>query len=316
VSFQKTLQEHGLELQKDTIETLQVNVGLLCNLSCGHCHLEAGPERAEVMSSDTVRQVIEFAQRGHFRVIDVTGGAPELNPNIEQLLSGLAPLTPRTMLRTNLIALDAADRKRLIALCRELRLVVVASLPSLNRAQADSQRGPGNFEPSLSVLRQLNSIGYGRPGSDLELNLVVNPTGAFLPTSQEQAEKRFREVLQRRWGIEFSQLFCFANVPLGRYRSWLTESGNLESYLNKLKSNFNASAVSALMCRNQISVDWEGFLYDCDFNLARGLHIGEKKIHISELDDPPRPGNPIAIDDHCYACTAGAGFTCGGAIAA
>jgi radical SAM/Cys-rich protein len=307
--FRQTLATHGLNLTRNKIITLQLNVGLLCNQACRHCHLEAGPNRQEVMSAETLDEVVGFAQKFRFEVIDITGGAPEMNPNLPGMIEKLSPLTPRLMLRSNLTALAAGDRDYLIDLCRKNRVAIVASFPSLNEAQAESQRGKGVFQESIDVLKKLNGLGYGKVGSGLELNLVSNPTGAFVPSSQEQLEKRFCQVLEKKWGIVFNNLFAFANVPLGRFRQWLEKSGNLESYLKKLASSFNPCALEGLMCRSLISVSWDGYIYDCDFNQAAGLHIGGKKTHISELDHLPEPGEPIAVSHHCYTCTAGAGFT-------
>lgn len=307
--FRQTLAKHGLSLTKVKTTTLQVNVGLLCNQTCRHCHLEAGPKSEEVMSKETVEQVEDLARRFHFEVIDITGGAPEMNPHLVEMIQGLAPLTPRLMLRSNLTALAHGERDHLIDLCKQYGVVIVASFPSLNEAQSESQRGEGVFQESIDVLRKLNSLGYGEPGSGLDLNLVSNPTGAFLPSSQEQLEKRFCQVLQSKWGIVFNNLFTFANVPLGRFRHWLESSGNLDTYLKKLVTSFNPCAIEGLMCRSLISVSWDGYVFDCDFNQAAGLYFGGKKTHISELKELPEPGEPIAISYHCYTCTAGSGFT-------
>ncbi len=308
-SFRLTLSRHGLELTRGQTQTLQINVGLLCNQACRHCHLEAGPNRREVMDGETVNHVVAFAQRGHFQLIDITGGAPELNPNLATMIERLSPLAPRIMLRSNLTALTDGKRDFLMDVCQKHRIVIVASFPSLNATQADAQRGRGIFDKSIAVLKELNSIGYGHDGSALELDLVSNPTGAFLPASQAQEEKRFRRDLQRKWGITFNHVYTFANVPLGRFRQWLRHSGNFEKYLQNLASRFNPCAIEGLMCRTLISVSWDGYLFDCDFNLAKGLYMGGRKTHISEMTGPPRPGTPIAVSDHCYACTAGSGFT-------
>jgi len=305
--FRQTLAHHGIALTRGETTTLQVNVGLICNQVCHHCHLEAGPDRLEVMDARTMAAVVACAERFRFQVIDITGGAPELNPNLGELIERLSPLVPRLMLRSNLTALTGGDRDFLMELCREKGVVIVASLPSINEAQAESQRGRGVFRKSIAALQRLNAMGYGR--SHLELDLVVNPTGAFLPPSQEQTARRFREVLERKWGITFNHLFAFANVPLGRFRHWLEGSGNLQTYMARLAAGFNPCAVPGLMCRTMISVSWDGFLFDCDFNLARGLPLGGRRVHISELGDLPSPGAPIAVSDHCYTCTAGAGFT-------
>lgn len=307
--FSQTLLRHELRLDRDKTTTLQINVGLLCNQSCRHCHLEAGPNRKEIMDLETAEAVISYAQRSRFDAIDITGGAPEMNPNIIRLVEGLSPLAPRILVRSNLTALNGVGRETLIDLYKSHGVVLFASFPALQEGQADSQRGSGIFQISIEVLKKLNGLGYGQEGSGLELHLVSNPTGAFLPSSQAQMEKRFREVLQRNWGIVFNRLFSFANVPLGRFRQWLIQSGNLDHYMEKLASAFNACALKGVMCRTLVSVSWDGTLYDCDFNLAMGLYPGGRKIHISEMPGPPVAGSPIAVADHCFTCTAGMGFT-------
>ena len=307
--FQKTLTKHRLDLTRETTHTLQINLGLLCNQVCRHCHLDAGPGRLENMDRSTVEAVIAYAERGRFDTVDITGGAPELNPHIGVLIEALAGLVPRVMLRSNLSVLTDGQHDDLIQQLKKHRVVIVASFPALNPAQVDSQRGKGIFETSVAGIRRLNDVGYGRSGSDLELNLVSNPTGAFLPPDQAQMEKRFKDVLKRKWGLEFDHLYNFANVPLGRFRRWLETSGNLTAYLKKLADSFNPCAIPSVMCRSLVSVGWDGYLYDCDFNLARGLYMGHKQVHVDELDGPPEPGSPIATADHCYTCTAGVGFT-------
>ncbi|MFC1883952.1 arsenosugar biosynthesis radical SAM (seleno)protein ArsS [Thermodesulfobacteriota bacterium] len=307
--FARALSEHGLVLERDETKTLQINVGFLCNQVCRHCHLGAGPDRKEIMNLETASQVVSYASRGKFDTIDVTGGAPELNSQLEFIIKELAPSKKRLMIRSNLSALNDGTRSHLFDVFRDNRVVVVASFPSLNRGQADSLRGKGIFDLSIEALQKLNTIGYGVEGSGLELDLVSNPSGAFLPSSQADAEARFRDVLRKKWGIEFNNLFNFANVPLGRFKKWLEDSGNLIKYLEKLEGSFNPCAVEAVMCRTMISVSWDGYLYDCDFNLAGGLPFSGQKTHISEVPGPPEPGMPIAVADHCYSCTAGSGFT-------
>jgi radical SAM/Cys-rich protein len=309
VSFQSTLSRYGIRLKRGRTTTMQVNVGLLCNQTCRHCHLEAGPRRTELMDKKVLDEVAAFAERGRFETIDITGGAPELNPHLVSIIEGLAPLAHNFMVRTNLSALEKVDTNRLISVFRDHGVVLVASFPSLNQSQTDSQRGKNIFQTSISMLRRLNAFGYGLEGTGLELNLVSNPTGAFLPASQPQTEMRFRQVLEKKWGIFFNQIFNFANVPLGRFRQWLLQSGNFETYIQKLVSTFNPCAIEGLMCRRLISISWEGYLYDCDFNLAEGIFMGGRKKHVSEMVGPPEQGSPIATADHCYTCTAGAGFT-------
>jgi len=307
--FAQCLSRKGLNLIREQAKILQINVGLLCNQECRHCHLSAGPTRQEVMDAKTVDDVVAFARRCSFEMADITGGAPELNPNLTTLIEKLSCVVPRIMLRSNLTALHDRKREFLMEFCKKQRVVIVASFPSLDSLQVESQRGDGTFQQSVAVMKKLNSLGYGREGSGLELDLVSNPTGAFLPPSQDQAEKRFRMELERRWGIVFNHLFTFANVPLGRFWSWLRRSGNYQKYMEKLASQFNPHAVERLMCRTLVSVSWDGYLYDCDFNLADGLPMDCQKIHVSEMVGPPEPGAPIAVSDHCYACTAGTGFT-------
>jgi radical SAM/Cys-rich protein len=306
--FKSTLSKHNLELVRQRTHTLQINLGFLCDQTCQHCHLNAGPGRNENMDSDTLNAVVAYARRSHFETIDITGGAPELNPLLLDLIKKISPLTPKIMLRSNLSALKAKMR-RLIEPLKSHRVVIVASFPSLNLNQTDSQRGAGVFEESIAVLKELNVRGYGRNGSGLELNLVSNPTGAFLPPTQEQTEKRYHQILEKKWGVTFNKLFSFANVPLGRFRQWLIKSGNFESYMQKLVSNFNPCSIDGLMCRTLVSVSWDGYLYDCDFNLARDLYMCANKIHISEMPGPPQPGTAIITADHCYTCAAGLGFT-------
>lgn len=314
--FSQTLSRQGICLRRQKTGTLQVNVGLLCNQTCRHCHLDAGPERKEIMNAATAEAVIACAQRCSCATIDITGGAPELNPNISRLVEGLAPCVGKLIFRSNLTALADGKRDELLQLLRASRAAVVASFPSLDASQTDAQRGPQVFERSLAVLRKLNEIGYGQPDTGLELNLVSNPAGAFLPPAQACAGKRFREALRKKTGIVFNEFFSLANAPLGRFRSWLISSGNYDDYMKRLVSAFNPAAAAGMMCRTLVSVSWDGYLYDCDFNQAEQLFLGGRKIHISEMLGPPDAELPIMTGNHCYACAAGAGFTCTGAIAA
>lgn len=316
MTFEETLLSQGLALTRNETSWLQVNVGLVCDLACKHCHLEAGPDRKEMMALETVEEIIACAKRFHFDTIDITGGAPELMPHLPRLITGLAPLAGKLIVRSNLVALFHEERASLLDLYRANSVAIVASLPSFATTQTDGQRGSGVCEKSIAVLQRLNSLGYGSVGSGLELDLAVNPAGAFLPVSQIQAEQRFRQELKRRYDIDFNNLFTFANVPLGRFRNWLEHSGNLDDYLVRLKSSFNPCTLSGLMCCSLLSVNWDGDIFDCDFNLAAGLPHGGMRRHISTLLTLPLQGTPIAVGDHCFACTAGAGFTCGGSIAA
>jgi len=308
-SFRATLLKNGIRLEREKTVTLQINTGLLCNQRCRHCHLSAGPGESAVMNKGTVEDVLAYAQKCRFEVIDITGGAPELNPYIRDLVKGASRLAPRVMFRSNLSALNDGRRDDLMHMLAENKVVVVASFPSLNVSQTDAQRGEGIFEISVAGLKKLNGLGYGMPGTGLELNLVSNPPGAFLPPAQDQTEKRFHKQMAGKWGVHFNKLFNFANVPLGRFREWLIESGNFAGYIQKLAAAFNPCAVPGVMCRSMMSVSWDGYLFDCDFNLARRLHMGGKKRHVTQMAGAPEAGNPIATADHCYTCTAGSGFT-------
>jgi radical SAM/Cys-rich protein len=248
------------------------------------------------MGKETLDEVVAFARRSCFKTIDITGGAPELHPHLKSMIQQFSALTDRLLVRSNLSALEKSNPEQLIDIFREYRVGVVASFSSLNKGQAESQRGKGIFEKSLRALQRLNRAGYGGRGTRLELDLISNPTGAFLPPSQKGVEERFRAYLQEKWGIVFNNLFILGNVPLGRFRQWLNDSGNFEKYMERLASSFNPCAVQRLMCR-------------CDFNLAAGLFMGGRKTHVSEMKNPPQPGGPIPVADHCYACAAGSGFT-------
>ncbi len=307
--FIDRLAEQQLTLTREQTTTLQINTGLLCDLCCRHCHLEAGPQRSELMSRATMEQIIAHARQVHYPTIDITGGAPELVPDLAYLIERLAPLTERLMLRTNLTALHRSDNKDLIGLFQRHKVVLVASFPATNAAQLEAQRGVGVMDSSLQMLKRLNAAGYGIAGSGLQLDLVASPSGAFLPSGQEQAEKKFKRDLARKWGLEFNQLYIFANMPLGRFLHWLQKSDNLQSYMEKLTAGFNPCTVDGLMCRTLLSVNWDGYLYDCDFNLAAGFPLAGVTTHISELNDYPEKGMAIAVGEHCYACTAGSGFT-------
>jgi len=261
------------------------------------------------MSRTVARQVADFAERGRFPVIDVTGGAPELNPDLATMIEWFAACAGTVILRSNLTLIGDAPYESLIEVCTRHRVVITASLPSVNTTQAEAQRGEGTLSRSIAALAKLNSVGYGRPDSGLQLNLVCNPTGAFIAPPQEQTERKFRRDLERKWVIVFNSLYTFTNVPLGRFRDWLLGSGNYDRYMEKLAAGFNPETVEAVMCRSLVSVSWDGYLYDCDFNQAAGIPIGGVRVHVNEMDGPPAPGTQIAVSDHCYACTTGSGFT-------
>ncbi len=308
LTFQKTLTQHKLQLLRDTPHTLQINTGPLCNLACKHCHVEGGPGRKEVMNRQTMDDIIAFAKRNSFATADITGGAPELVPDIGYLLENLTFLVDKLTFRSNLTLLLQETYSPLFELLVHHQVAIVASFPSTNKNQADSQRGKGVWQKSIDALQQLNKEGYGIPGTGLELYLVANPSGAFLPVDQCRAEKKFKADLARKWDIQFTNLYTFANIPLGRFRTWLEQTNNLQPYMQKLAGSFNPATIESLMCRTLINVSWDGYLYDCDFNLAAKLYHMGLKTHVSNIDKLSK-GTQIITDNHCYGCTAGAGFT-------
>lgn len=309
IAFRTTLARHGLSLKRAEAKTLQINVGRLCNQTCKHCHIEAEPGCDDVMALHTMNAVISYAKRCDFDTIDITGGAPELNPHLINLIDLASSIVPRVMVRSNLTAICDNELDNLVSFFADRRVVVIGSFPSLDQTQVEFQRGKGVYSRLIEGLRKLNKKGYGLPNSGLELNLVANPTGAFLPPPQKEIEMRFRQVLERKWLIHFNHLYSFANAPLGRFRRWLEHTGNLDTYMQRLVTSFNPCAVEQLMCRALVSVSWDGYLFDCDFNLSKGLFGGGDKIHVADATGPPEQGSAIVTSDHCYACTAGAGFT-------
>ncbi|NPV74036.1 MAG: radical SAM/Cys-rich domain protein [Pelotomaculum sp.] len=316
VPFKQRMIKAGLFPLKSTgISVLQVNIGRVCNLSCRHCHVEAGPDRTELMSRETILSCLEALAGADIPVLDITGGAPELNPHLPWLIEEAARLGRRVMVRTNLTVLDADEFAHLAEFYAFHRVEVVASLPYYLEKNTDRLRGRGVFEVSVKVLRRLNRLGYGRENR-LQLNLVYNPGGAFLPPGQHAIEQEFRRELLRRYGIVFNRLFTITNVPVGRFLDFLQASGNLERYMERLAGLFNPAAAARVMCRDQVSVGWDGRLYDCDFNQMLGLTCSpEAPGRISEFDRAALQNRRIVMENHCYACTAGAGSSCGGALA-
>lgn len=306
-AFVEALAASGRKLVRSRPAILQINVGLACNLACKHCHLEAGPHRTELMDQATMDAVVAYASAFRFPTIDVTGGAPEMNPRLGGFLERLAPLTDCLMLRTNLVALEGEKRRELLDVLVRNKVAIVASLPSTRKAQTDGVRGENVHDSAVSLLQTLNGLGYGHPGSGLDLLLVANPGGAFLPADQQGMERRYRRELLRDHGVVFTRLLTFANVPLGRFRNRLAATGRLEEYLKTLSDAMNIEALDGVMCRELVSVAWDGRLYDCDFNQAARLPMAGRP-HVSDLLLPPE-GQPIATGDHCFACVAGSGFT-------
>jgi len=313
--FATKLANTGLSpLRPLPLQTLQVNVGKLCNQTCKHCHVDAGPERDEVMTRATFEACLDALRRFEVDTLDVTGGAPEMNPHFRWFVAQARPLVRRLMVRCNLTILVAGKRfLDLPAFFRAQRVHVVSSLPYYEAKFTDRQRGEGVFERSLKALRLLNAEGYAQPGTGLELDLVYNPAGAFLPASQAALEADFKRELKSRHGIDFDRLYVLTNLPISRFLEYLERSGNLEDYLERLVSAYNPAAAEGVMCRTTLSVGWDGALYDCDFNqmLELGLAPGSPQ-HIRDFDAAALARRSIRTGQHCYGCTAGAGSSCGG----
>ena len=302
-------------LQRDRLRTLQVNLGYLCNQQCQHCHVDAGPKRKEIMSAQTVGQVLDVLRSGQIETLDLTGGAPEMNPHFRELVRSARELGVAVIDRCNLTILSEPGFEDLADFLAGQQVEVVASLPCYLEENVDTQRGKGVFGGSIAGLQKLNALGYGEADSGLILSLVYNPVGAHLPPPQQSLEADYRERLGA-YGVSFSRLLTIANMPIQRFGSMLASRGEFDTYLALLKGAHQDANLEAVMCRSLISVDWQGYVYDCDFNqmLKLPLREGGKPLHLAELDIDSLPGRPIAVADHCFGCTAGQGSSCGGAL--
>lgn len=301
-------------LSPSKIDTLQVNLGKMCNQVCKHCHVDAGPDRTEIMSRDTMQLCLDAIRESTIKWVDITGGAPEMNPNFRWFVEELTKLGCRSIVRCNLTILMAGrlyeDLPDFFALHR---VHVISSLPCYKKENTDHQRGLGAFDKSIEALLRLNRVGYGKPGSGLELDLVYNPTGAFLPPEQKTLEKDFKRELKQLFDVEFNQLLAITNLPVSRFLEYLVESGSLEAYMEKLVTSFNPEAASGVMCRNLVSVGWDGYLFDCDFNQMLEIPVNlPKSSHIKDFSLQALQERPIAVNQHCFGCTAGRGSSCGG----
>ena len=298
-------------INRGALQTLQVNLGYLCNLQCQHCHVNAGPKRTEIMTEETVAELLNFLRSGHVTTLDLTGGAPEMNPLFRTLVTGARGMGIRVIDRCNLVVLK--ELPWLAQFLVEQGVEVVASLPCYLEENVDAQRGKGSYEESIAGLKQLNALGYGRD-SDKILSLVFNPQGATLPPDQVALELDYKKYLHDQFGITFNNLLTIANMPINRFGSRLLSKGTFDDYMGLLQEAFAESNLSSVMCRSLVSVDWRGYLYDCDFNQMLNLPLGGQKVHISELNGLKLEDNPIIVMGHCYGCTAGAGSSCGGAL--
>ncbi len=303
-------------LRRGRLETLQINVGYRCNQSCIHCHVNAGPNRTEEMTGAVVDLVVEFLRRQKIPTLDITGGAPELNPHFRRLVREACKLGVKVMDRCNLTILEQPDQEDLAEFLASERVEIVASMPCYLRDNVERQRGNGVFDGSIRGLKRLNAIGYGRD-RELLLHLVYNPQGPSLPPAQATLEADYKRVLSEQHGVVFNKLYVLANMPIQRFGSMLVSRGEFESYLDLLRDAHLDANLAGVMCRNLLSVDWLGYVYDCDFNQMLGLPMARghnRRVHLADLLDDTIDGNPIRVAGHCYGCTAGQGSSCGGAL--
>jgi radical SAM/Cys-rich protein len=312
--FVEPLQHHHLSLRRSALRVLQVNVGKLCNQACQHCHVDAGPKRTEIMTRETMHEVLAAIDRLRPPVVDITGGAPELNPHFADLVTTARALGAHVMDRCNLTVFFVPGKEWLPEFLSEHRVEVVASLPCYLEENVDLQRGRGVFEQSIAALQQLNALGYGDGSGGLTLNLVYNPVGPYLPPPQAVLEADYKRELLSRYGIRFAHLYTLTNMPISRFAHFLRRAGKYDEYMELLVNTFNPATVAGLMCRDTVSVGWDGLLYDCDFNQMLDLPMAAPMGHIRDLAAEGLPGAPIATGSHCFGCTAGAGSSCGGAV--
>ena len=307
---------NGSGLKRRAVEVLQVNLGRYCNLACIHCHVDAGPTRTEMMSRENVDAVLRFLGDTTIPTLDITGGAPELHPEFDYLVESARALGRQVIDRCNLTVIFEAGKESLPEFFRRQRVELVCSLPCYSRDNVDKQRGKGTFDGSIRALQMLNRLGFGQPESGLVLNLVYNPVEPHLPPPQETLEQDYKRILHAEFGIVFNRLFCLTNMPITRYATHLKLRREYEPYMELLARSFNAGTVEHVMCRNLISVGWDGRIYDCDFNQMLDLPItdGAERLHIRSVSLDQLTGTAITVGDHCYGCTAGPGSSCGGTL--
>jgi radical SAM/Cys-rich protein len=307
-------------LHRNRLETLQVNLGYRCNQTCLHCHVNAGPTRKEMMDEETVSLVLQILADNNIRTLDLTGGAPELHPMFRDIVTNATALDIRVIDRCNLTILFEPDQEGLAEFLAQHKVEVVGSLPCYSAKNLDEQRGNGVFEKSIAGLQLLNSLGYGHEGSGLVLNLVYNPLGPSLPPAQAPLQAKYKEELFEHFGVVFNQLFTVTNMPIQRFGSTLVSKGQFDGYMRLLKENYASANLENVMCRTLVSVDWQGYLFDCDFNQQLGISLPatntlkNSRPHLKDFEQYANQGKPIRIADHCYGCTAGQGSSCGGAL--
>ncbi len=316
--FAATLVSHGhFPLQPTAIEIFQINIGKLCNMTCRHCHVDAGPDRTENMNREMIDLCLQALDQTSAHTIDITGGAPELNPHFRYLVDQCVARGKQVIDRCNLTVLLLPRMQDLPEWLAERGVEVVCSLPHYRQRNTDAQRGESTFEKSIVALQRLNQAGYGQGHPQKRLTLMSNPVGAFLSSNQSQLEQEWKTSLQRNYGVQFDRLITLNNMPISRYLEWLEQSGNLQTYLELLVNAFNPATINGLMCRNTLSVSWDGYLYDCDFNQMLGLTSQTRHgpiMHLRDFDPVALAQRQIVVDRHCFGCTAGAGSSCGGSI--
>jgi radical SAM/Cys-rich protein len=317
-TFAEKIKETGqFPLRPGTLEVLQINIGYMCNQVCEHCHVDAGPDRKEIMTWETMEQCLEVIRNTGAHTLDLTGGAPEMNPNFRRFVDEASKAGIKDFIvRSNLTIITANKKYHdLPQFFKEHNVHVVSSMPHWTKGKTDKQRGDGVFDASIKALEMLNSVGYGMPDSDLRLDLVYNPSGAFLPGDQASMEKDFKKALMEEFGIQFHNLFAITNLPISRFLDYLIASDNYEDYMYQLVDAYNPTAVAKVMCTNTISVSWDGWLYDCDFNQMLELKVASKIQHIKDYNEAVLNNRNIVISQHCFGCTAGAGSSCQGSVA-
>lgn len=302
-------------IRRSRLQVIQVNLGYRCNLACTHCHVDAGPKRTENMDRSTIQEVLDFLHRARIKTLDLTGGAPEMNPHFRRLVTKARKMGVHVIDRCNLTILEEPGYENLAHFLAEQQVEIVASLPCYLQDNVDKQRGKGVFQASIAALKKLNRLGYGTGGA-LKLNLVFNPQGPELPPPQESLEAAYKTHLRKQFGITFDHLYTMTNMPIQRFAHALEREGKLQRYFRLLRNSFDASNLEGLMCRTTISVDWQGYVYDCDFNQMLDLPLSGRKTHLREVCLDFLDNGIIATDDHCFGCSAGQGSSCGGALKA
>lgn len=312
--FEENLSNSGLfPLTPVDLEIFQINVGKMCNLVCKHCHVDAGPDRREIMTRETMQLCLDAIDKTNCHTVDLTGGAPEMNPNFRWFVEQLSAKGKKVIVRCNLTIIVANKKYNdLPEFFKKHNIEVVSSLPYFSAGKTDSQRGDGVFGQSITALEMLNAVGYGVEGSGLTLDLVYNPSGAFLPPDQAELQAQYKRKLERGYGITFNSLYAITNIPVSRYLQYLVASDNYQDYMEKLVNAYNPMAAAGVMCRNTISIGWDGYIYDCDFNQMLDLKVAAKGQHLSEFNLQSLQERSIIVNQHCYGCTAGAGSSCGG----